>query len=84
MFKKTHRLELCGKCTIKIVDDLQDHERLIIKNPAYARGECQICYGVLCFIVTVQQDTFDWIRKFTFNESIAVQTTITPQEGRQA
>ena len=72
---KTYTWYLCRSCTDKVVDDLQDHERLIIKNPAYAYGECSVCYGLLSRKVTVQQNTHEWLQKFTFNKQQTVEAS---------
>lgn len=64
----TFTWHVCEKCAIEIVKDCQDHERVIIRNPAYADGECSVCYGIVRFIVKVQKNTQSWLVKFTFNK----------------
>lgn len=61
---------VCKDCGVKIMRDLQDRERLIIKCPAYAWGECCVCYNSIHFKITVQQDTQDWLKKFTFKKEV--------------
>lgn len=59
---------VCEECGIKIIRDLQEHERIIIKNPSYAYGECSVCYGPIHYKLTVQKNTQDWLEKFTFKK----------------
>ncbi|MCZ6582673.1 MAG: hypothetical protein O6761_05835 [Thaumarchaeota archaeon] len=61
---------VCEDCGVKIMRDLQDHESLIIKCPAFAWGECCVCYNYMHFKITVQQDTQDWLKKFTFKKEV--------------
>lgn len=65
---KTYTWYVCDKCCMIIVLHCQDHERVIVKNPAYADGECQVCYGVIHFKVIVQQNTEKWLHMFAFNK----------------
>lgn len=59
---------VCEDCAKRILSDLCDHDRLIIKCPAYAYGECSVCYNSIRYKITVQQDTQEWLLKFTFKK----------------
>jgi len=63
---------VCEDCGVKIMRDLQDHERLIVKCPAYANGECCVCYNSIHYRITVQPDTHEWLTKFTFKKTVEV------------
>lgn len=67
---KTYTWIVCSDCGVRIMNDLCDHERLIVKCPAYAWGECSVCYGAIHYKITVQQDTQEWLLKFTFQKEV--------------
>jgi len=50
--------------------DLQDHERLIVKCPAYAYGECSVCGSAIHYRITVQKNTHEWLLQFTFKDVV--------------
>lgn len=67
---KTFTWIVCEECGIRIIRDLQDHERIIVKNPSYAFGECSICYGPIHYKITVQPYTHDWLKTITFKKEV--------------
>ena len=71
MSLKRYTWVVCDDCGLKIMKDLQDHERLIIKCPAYAYGECSVCSSAIHYRITVQQDTHEWLIQFTFKDVVA-------------
>lgn len=68
--KRRYTWMVCRDCGIKIVIDVQDHEKLIVESPAFAWDQCCMCYNYRYYKITVQQNTQDWLVKFTFREAV--------------
>jgi len=61
---------VCEDCGLKIVQDLQEHEQLIVKCPTSTHDECCVCHNSVRLKITVQQKTHEWLQKFTFNKGL--------------
>lgn len=78
---KSFTWHVCEKCMVEIVKDCQEHERVIVRNPAYADGDCSICLNTVRYLVKVQQNTQEWLLKFTFNKEYQARIkAFTPME----
>lgn len=62
---------VCEDCGLKIVQDLQEHEKLIVKSATHTPGECCICNNLVHLKITVEQRTHEWLQKFTFNKKFS-------------